>query len=185
MVAARLEITARATPVFPEQEVRRRLRAELQNIADEGSVLRPDWEPLLDSKRVVGTVLVLEDLFPFKIPPDKIVRKGGYNSVDEAIDDMVDRVSRIWGEKNQPKVREMSKERTTQNSDNVEDRKALGEKLREAREYLGFSQDQVATFLDVSRIRPIHDRKRSTQSRCFGIKETRWLIQTFCWTFYR
>jgi len=31
------------------------------------------------------------------------------------------------------------------------DRKTLGERLREAREYLGFSQDQVATFLGVSR----------------------------------
>jgi transcriptional regulator with XRE-family HTH domain len=30
-------------------------------------------------------------------------------------------------------------------------RKALGERLREAREYLGFSQDQVATFLGVPR----------------------------------
>ncbi len=32
-----------------------------------------------------------------------------------------------------------------------DDRKSLGERLREAREYLGFSQDQVATFLGASR----------------------------------
>jgi transcriptional regulator with XRE-family HTH domain len=32
-----------------------------------------------------------------------------------------------------------------------DDRKALGERLREAREYLGFSQEEVATFLGVSR----------------------------------
>ena len=31
------------------------------------------------------------------------------------------------------------------------DRKALGERLRQAREYLGFSQDQVAAFLGVPR----------------------------------
>jgi len=43
----------------------------------------------------------------------------------------------------------MSKERETDDKD--DDRKALGERLREAREYLGFSQDQVATFLGVSR----------------------------------
>jgi transcriptional regulator with XRE-family HTH domain len=43
----------------------------------------------------------------------------------------------------------MSKERAIDNED--DDRKALGERLREAREYLGFSQDQVATFLGVSR----------------------------------
>jgi transcriptional regulator with XRE-family HTH domain len=44
----------------------------------------------------------------------------------------------------------MSKEQT-QTDDKDDDRKALGERLREAREYLGFSQDQVATFLGVSR----------------------------------
>lgn len=32
-----------------------------------------------------------------------------------------------------------------------DDRKILGARLREAREYLGYSQDQVATYLDVSR----------------------------------
>jgi transcriptional regulator with XRE-family HTH domain len=45
----------------------------------------------------------------------------------------------------------MSKERETPADDKDGDRKALGERLREAREYLGFSQDQVATFLSVSR----------------------------------
>jgi transcriptional regulator with XRE-family HTH domain len=45
----------------------------------------------------------------------------------------------------------MSKERVIQPDDKDDDRKALGERLREAREYLGFSQDQVATFLGVSR----------------------------------
>jgi transcriptional regulator with XRE-family HTH domain len=45
----------------------------------------------------------------------------------------------------------MSKERETSADDKDGDRKALGERLREAREYLGFSQDQVATFLGVSR----------------------------------
>ena len=94
-----------AAPVFPVAEVKRRLQVELQKIADQGSVLRPEWEPLLDSKRVVGTVLALEGLFKFKIPPDKVVRKGGYDTVDEAIDDMLVRIKRIWDEKNKPKVR--------------------------------------------------------------------------------
>lgn len=93
-----------AAPVFPVVEVTRRLRVELEKIAIVGSVLRPEWEPLLDSKRVVGTVLVLEDLFPFKIPPDKVVRKGGYNSVDEATDDMLVRIKKIWVERSNPKV---------------------------------------------------------------------------------
>jgi hypothetical protein len=94
-----------APPGFPAAEVKRRLQSELQKMADQGSVLRSEWEPLLDSKRVVGTVLVLEDLFPFKVPPDKVVRKGGYETVDEAIEDMLVRIKRIWDDKNKPKVR--------------------------------------------------------------------------------
>src|SRR5262245_17270063 len=100
-----LTVTASAAPFFPAAEVKRRLREELEKIAGEGSVLRPEWEPLLDSKRVVGTVLVIEDLFPFKLPPDKVVRKGGYNSVDEAIDDMLGLIEKIWAERSKPKVR--------------------------------------------------------------------------------
>jgi transcriptional regulator with XRE-family HTH domain len=33
----------------------------------------------------------------------------------------------------------------------ADDRKAMGDRLREAREYLGFSQEEVATYLGVSR----------------------------------
>jgi hypothetical protein len=90
---------------FPEAEVKRRLRIELQKIEAQGNFLRPEWEPLLDSKRVVGTVLALEDLFPFKIPPDKVVRKGGYATVNEATDDMCEQVKKIYIEKNILKVR--------------------------------------------------------------------------------
>lgn len=81
---------------FPMEEVRRRLAVELQEVAAEGAVVRPEWEPLLDSKRVVGTVLAIEDLFPLcQIPPDKVVRKGGYQSVDEAIQDMLFRIEAV------------------------------------------------------------------------------------------
>jgi transcriptional regulator with XRE-family HTH domain len=45
----------------------------------------------------------------------------------------------------------MNKDRDKRPDDKDDDRKSLGERLREAREYLGFSQDQVATFLGVSR----------------------------------
>ena len=100
-----ITVPAAAAAVFPDAESRRRLRVELQKIASEGSVLRPEWEPLLDSKRVVGVVFVLEGLFPFKVPPDRVVRKGGYNGVDEAIDDMLGRVRRIWTERSHPEVR--------------------------------------------------------------------------------
>lgn len=36
-------------------------------------------------------------------------------------------------------------------SDGEAERRRLGEKLRQAREYLGFSQDEVATFLKIPR----------------------------------
>ena len=95
-----------AAPAFPAAEVERRLRVELEKIAKQASKLRPEWVPLLDSKRVVGTVLVIEDLFPgIKIPPDKVVRKGGYNSVDEVIEDMLGRIKRVLAERTKPKVR--------------------------------------------------------------------------------
>jgi transcriptional regulator with XRE-family HTH domain len=45
----------------------------------------------------------------------------------------------------------MSKDRDKQPDVKDDDRKTLGERLREAREYLGFSQEEVATFLGVSR----------------------------------
>jgi transcriptional regulator with XRE-family HTH domain len=45
----------------------------------------------------------------------------------------------------------MSKDRGKRPEVEDDDRKTLGERLREAREYLGFSQDQVATFLGVPR----------------------------------
>ena len=96
MATATLTTTEVTAPVFPAAEVKRRLQPELQKIADQGSVIRPEWVPLLDSKRVVGAVLVLENLFPFKVPPDRVVRKGGYNSVDDAMDDMLDRIKKIW-----------------------------------------------------------------------------------------
>ena len=45
----------------------------------------------------------------------------------------------------------MSKNKEKPPDDKDDDRKTLGGRLREAREYLGFSQEEVATFLGVSR----------------------------------
>ena len=152
MATETLSVSQYSAPAFPAAEVERRLRIELEKIAEQGSKLRPEWVPLLDSKRVVGTVLVIEDLFPgIKIPPDKVVRKGGYNSVDEAIEDMLGRIKQRLGRADKAKGVQMSKDRDKRTDDKDDDRKSLGERLREAREYLGFSQDQVATFLGVSR----------------------------------
>ena len=105
MATQTLTVTPTAAPVFPAAKVERRLRVELEKIANQASKLRPEWVPLLDSKRVVGTVLVIENLFPgIKIPPDKVVRKGGYNGVNEAIKDMLERIKKVWSERSKPKV---------------------------------------------------------------------------------
>jgi transcriptional regulator with XRE-family HTH domain len=45
----------------------------------------------------------------------------------------------------------MNKDKEPRSEVREDDRKTLGERLREAREYLGFSQEEVATFLGVSR----------------------------------
>lgn len=45
----------------------------------------------------------------------------------------------------------MSKEREKRPEVRETDRKTLGERLRGAREYLGFSQEEVATYLGISR----------------------------------
>ncbi len=45
----------------------------------------------------------------------------------------------------------MSKDREKRPKVKENDRKTLGDRLREAREYLGFSQEEVADFLRVSR----------------------------------
>jgi transcriptional regulator with XRE-family HTH domain len=45
----------------------------------------------------------------------------------------------------------MRKDREKQPDVKDDDRKTLGERLREAREYLGFSQEEVARFLGVPR----------------------------------
>lgn len=95
MATEMLEQPTSSNAGFPRAEVERRLRAQLDQVARDAEVTRPDWEPLLDSQRVVGTVVVLEDLFPVKLPPDRVVKKGGYGSVDEAIQDMVSRIERI------------------------------------------------------------------------------------------
>jgi hypothetical protein len=88
MVAEAVSGAEPATSEGAYTEARRRLKVEPQKIAAEVLILnpdRPEWKPLLDSRRIVGSVLVLEELFPVEFHPDKLVRKGGYNDVDDII----------------------------------------------------------------------------------------------------
>lgn len=84
---------------FPEIQVESLLRQSLEEVASDTVLLRPDrpeWEPLLDSQRVVGVVIRLERLLNIKIPPDKVVQKGGYQSVNQAVRDIVSKVHELW-----------------------------------------------------------------------------------------
>ena len=84
------------TAVFPTAETEMRLKAELQRAAAESVVLRGGWEPNLDSLRMVSVLLTLEDLFDFELPPEKLVRKGGYATVEEGVADMAARLYELW-----------------------------------------------------------------------------------------
>ena len=50
------------------------------------------------------------------------------------------------------------------------ERRRLGEKLRQAREYLGFSQDEVATFLKVPRTAVTHIERGQRRVEALELK---------------
>jgi len=106
MAAEAVAAANSATTDDKYDDARRRLSDELQQIADEVNFLnpeRPEWQPLLDSRRIIGSVLVLENLFPVHFPPDQLVRKGGYNDVNDAVEDIIRRHKRLADEKAKPK----------------------------------------------------------------------------------
>ena len=73
---------------FPKQSFQQMLRDSLESVASDTELVCPDrheWEPLLDSLSVVEVVIRLEKILGMKISPDKVVKKGGYMSVDEAV----------------------------------------------------------------------------------------------------
>ena len=94
-------ITMPAFPVtrgYPSTEVDRALRKELQSAATDTQLLKGGWEPELDSLQCVGTLLTLEKIVGFKLPPEKLVRRGGYRSVEDGLADMSGRLRAFWNE---------------------------------------------------------------------------------------
>jgi acyl carrier protein len=81
---------------FPREWLRENLRHEFDEIAEESAVVHGGWEPVLDSLRVVTIISKLEDMFDFPLPPEKIVRKGGYSDVRQAMDDVEGNLERLW-----------------------------------------------------------------------------------------
>jgi acyl carrier protein len=91
--------TATSEASYPFAEVHRRLREHIREAAEESVDLRGGWEPLLDSLRMVSVLVSLEDLFDFPLPPEKLVRRGGYTSEDDAYEHMSSQLRRMWDEK--------------------------------------------------------------------------------------
>lgn len=84
------------TGTFPLADVEARLRRELEEAEAESVILHPGWQPVLDSLRMVTAIAAIEDLFDFKLPPEKVVKRGGYTSVNEGVRDMTNRVREVW-----------------------------------------------------------------------------------------
>jgi acyl carrier protein len=88
--------TATSEAVYPFADVQSRLQAGVREASEEGVDLRSEWEPLLDSLRMVSVLVSLEDLFDFPLPPEKLVRRGGYTSEDDAVEHMSGQLRRLW-----------------------------------------------------------------------------------------
>jgi hypothetical protein len=50
---------------------------------------------------MVTAIATVEDLFDFELPPEKVVKKGGYKSVDEGVSDMTNRIREVWTKRQQ------------------------------------------------------------------------------------
>lgn len=88
-----------ATP-FPRDGVRQAIRdwwkqeqEDLDKIADPPDELKPDsgtvfdLVPVISSHHAVEVVLDLQDILGYDIP-DTVIKKGGYHSCDEMVDDL-------------------------------------------------------------------------------------------------
>jgi hypothetical protein len=96
---ASIPLTARSTTVteFPTAQVEAELRRAITRLSEDTEGMREPWEPRFDSLAIVGIVIVVEKLIPgFKIEPDKVVRRGGYSTIDDAASDITNRVRRRW-----------------------------------------------------------------------------------------
>jgi acyl carrier protein len=98
MTTTTQQVQSTAHKQFPLADVEARLRKELGKAAAESDVLRGSWEPSLDSLRMVSVLVKLEDLFDFDLRPERVVRKGGYHSVDEGVTDMRTQLHHLWQE---------------------------------------------------------------------------------------
>ena len=103
MLAEAPEEAEVADDVYPSAEVERLLRAGIREAADECVDLKGEWEPLLDSLRMVSVLVSLEDLFDFPLPPEKLVKRGGYASETDAYEHMSGQLNKLWNDNHKPR----------------------------------------------------------------------------------
>ena len=91
--------TTRSFPdtAFPAALVESRLRHAITQLGQDIAVMKEPWEPMFDSLAVVNIIFVVEPVLPgVKIAPEKVVRKGGYATVDDAVRDITERLRRQY-----------------------------------------------------------------------------------------
>jgi hypothetical protein len=98
---------------FPQDKVTATLLTELLHVAKaeaqvRGIALPPEAPKIMkaavpmDSLSVVDTLCALEPIVGFELR-DSIVRTGGYNSIEAAMEHLIPRIERAWVRKKGPK----------------------------------------------------------------------------------
>jgi acyl carrier protein len=77
------------------------MQAVLGGAVATGGTIGP--QPVIDSLFVVEILLELETKVPFELP-DNLVRAGGYNSVDEVVQDLMPKLEQRWSKHYKEKV---------------------------------------------------------------------------------
>jgi hypothetical protein len=95
---------------FPAPEITACLRAELIEVVQSRAEMHGTALPStpaaivavsfpIDSLDVVDMLCKLDELVGFNLP-HSVVRAGGYGSINEAIQDVIPRVEKIWSKRN-------------------------------------------------------------------------------------
>lgn len=110
--------------------------------------------PAIDSKRVVDVTVITKKVLDIELPPE-IIQPGGYASCDEMIADLVPKLEQVFIGDIKVKKRSRSKSWSRREgfamSDESEKWRAIGERLRKAREYLELKQEEAADAIGISR----------------------------------
>lgn len=103
------QVKASQNPAFPAAEVERCIKEALADQAQDQAILRPGqsatvvpiaprpWEPEIDSLVVVEIICVIEELLGIEIPAT-FAPKGGYDSAETCINDLISEAKTAWDE---------------------------------------------------------------------------------------